>query len=288
MTGTDGNLARLTLGYSPEPQSRDALEMVQALRAQPAPLDGAASFIGMLASRADIVDMIDRYAPWMILFAAVVSFLVLFLAFGSVVLPLKAIALNLLSLSAALGAIWLAFGEGYLSGLLGFDPIGALDVNFPVFVLAIAFGLALDYEVFLLSRIREHWMRTGDATESIAVGLQRTGTIITSAALLLIVVVAGFLTSQVALMQVIGVGSPSRSSSTSRSSGCCWCRRRCGYTGPARGGRLAMGALVHDPDGDHTQAGHQGDLFDDVVRFCEESLPENSIYGCRRASSRPR
>jgi uncharacterized membrane protein YdfJ with MMPL/SSD domain len=206
VTGTQGNLARLTLGYSMDPMSVDARRLAADLRAQAPPAQSAASFTGMPMSRVDIVNMITSRAPWLALFVALVSFVVMFLAFGSVVLPLKAIALNLLSLSASFGAIKLIFQDGHLHGLLGFTPVGAVDVNFPVLIVAVAFGLAMDYEVFLLSRVREEWVRTGDGVESMAVGVQRTAKIITSAALLVVVVVGGFVASGVTFMKMVGVG----------------------------------------------------------------------------------
>ncbi|GAA1166828.1 RND superfamily putative drug exporter [Kitasatospora gansuensis] len=206
VTNTHENLARITAYYSMDPMSREARTMVDGLRAQTPPPAATTRFTGMPASRVDIVDMIGSRAPWMALFVAVVSSLVLFLAFGSVTIPLKSVLLNLLSLSAAFGAIKLIFQDGYLHDLLGFTPIGAIDANFPVLIVAIAFGLAMDYEVLLLSRIKESYDRTGDPDESIALGLQRTGKLITSAALLLVVVVCGFLASSVAFLQMIGVG----------------------------------------------------------------------------------
>jgi uncharacterized membrane protein YdfJ with MMPL/SSD domain len=120
--------------------------------------------------------------------------------------PLKSLVLNLLSLSASFGAIKLIFQDGWLAGVLGFVPVGAIDINFPVLIVAIAFGLSMDYEVFLVSRIREQWVRTGDGEESIALGVQRTARIITSAALLLSIVVGGFLTSGITFMKMMGVG----------------------------------------------------------------------------------
>jgi RND superfamily putative drug exporter len=206
VTGTNQNQARLTLSYAVDPMSRQAATMVKTLRAQDPPAGARASITGMPASRVDIVHMVGSRLPWMALFVAIVSFVVLFLAFGSAVLPLQSIVLNLLSLSAALGAIKLIFQDGYLDGLLNFVPIGAIDVDFPVLVVTIAFGVAMDYEVFLISRIREEWKRTGNLPESVAVGVQHTAKIITSAAVLLIVVVGGFITSQITVMKMIGVG----------------------------------------------------------------------------------
>ncbi|WP_406096449.1 MMPL family transporter [Kitasatospora purpeofusca] len=206
VTSTYENLAQITAHYSMDPMSEEARAMVDGLRARTPPAAATTRFTGMPASRVDIVDMIASRAPWMALFVAVVSALVLFLAFGSVAIAVKSVLLNLLSLSAAFGAIKLIFQDGYLHDLLGFTPIGAIDANFPVLIVAIAFGLAMDYEVFLLSRIKESYDHTGDPGESIATGLQRTGRIITSAALLMMVVVCGFLVSAIAFMQMIGVG----------------------------------------------------------------------------------
>ncbi|MFF1256133.1 MULTISPECIES: MMPL family transporter [unclassified Streptomyces] len=205
-TAFEGNDARITLRYTPDAMSDAAQSMVHDLRATAPPAGADTLLTGMPASRVDIVGMIGERLPWMALFVAVVSFFVLFLAFGSLLLPLKSVILNLLSLLAAFGAIKWIFQDGHLSGLLGFEPIGAVDANFPVLVVAIAFGLAMDYEVFLLSRVREEWEVSGDPVESVALGVQRTAKIITSAALLLVVVVGGFMASSILFMKMIGVG----------------------------------------------------------------------------------
>ncbi|WP_131738944.1 MMPL family transporter [Actinomadura roseirufa] len=206
VTGTSGTTARITLGYSIDPMSRAARTMVSKVRAEAPPQGARASVTGMPASRVDIVHMVSSRLPWMALFVGLVSFAVLFLAFGSVVLPLQSVALTVLSLSAALGAIRLIFQDGYLDGVLDFVPIGAVDVNFPLLVVVIAFGVAMDYEVFLVARIKEEWDRTGDLEESVALAVQRTARIVTSAALLLCVVVGGFVFSQITVMKMIGVG----------------------------------------------------------------------------------
>ncbi|MEV5571983.1 MMPL family transporter [Spirillospora sp. NPDC052269] len=206
VTGTSGDQARISLGYAFDPMSRQAVRTVNDLRATSPPPHTRALFTGMPASRVDIVHMIGVRVPWMLAFVALVTFAVLFGAFGSVVLPVKALLLNLLSLTAAFGAIKLIFQDGWLSGVLGFTPVGAVDADFPVLIVAIAFGLAVDYEVFLLARIREERARTADPSEAIASAVRRTSTVITSAALLMVVVVAGFLASGIVFMQVIGVG----------------------------------------------------------------------------------
>ncbi len=206
VTGTTGTLARITLGYAMDPMSREAARMVEDLRAVPPPAGAVASFTGMPASRVDIVDMVVSRLPWMALFVAVVSIALMFLAFGSVILPIKSVLLNLLSLSASFGAIKLIFQDGRLAGLLGFEPVGAVDVNFPVLIVAIAFGLAMDYEMFLLARVREERERGADPAEAMARALARTAGVVTSAALLVAVSVAGFAFSSVTIMKMIGVG----------------------------------------------------------------------------------
>jgi uncharacterized membrane protein YdfJ with MMPL/SSD domain len=135
-----------------------------------------------------------------------VMLVLLFLAFGSLVLPVKAVLMNLLSISASFGMITWIFADGHLEGPLGFTSTGFLDATQPIFMLAILVGLSMDYEVFLLSRIREQWDLTHDNTLAVATGVQRTGRIITSAALLLAVVIGAFSTSGIVFMKMIGIG----------------------------------------------------------------------------------
>ncbi|MFI7637610.1 MMPL family transporter [Nonomuraea sp. NPDC049400] len=206
VTGQQGDVARLTMAYRAEPTSDAAARMARELRAVPAPSGATALVTGRPATLLDVREAVADRMPWFALFVAVACGVLLFWAFGSVVLPLKSIVMNMLSLSASFGAITLIFQNGFLSGLLGFDPAGWLDVVFPVIILVMAFGLALDYEVFLVSRIREEWDRTHDSAESVAVGAQRSSGVISSAALLLLVVVGGFTLGQVTLMKMIGVG----------------------------------------------------------------------------------
>ncbi|HWN59952.1 MAG TPA: MMPL family transporter, partial [Streptosporangiaceae bacterium] len=130
----------------------------------------------------------------------------LFLAFGSLVLPVEAIVMNILSLSAMYGVVTWIFQDGHLSGLLGFTPNGTISPTIPVLMFAIMFGLSMDYQVFLLSRIRESYDITGDNTAAIASGLQRTGGVITSAALLLVVVIGMFSLSSITFIKLLGVG----------------------------------------------------------------------------------
>ena len=136
----------------------------------------------------------------------VVTFLLLFAVFGSMLVPLKAIVLNLLSLTAAFGAMVWIFQDGHLSGLLGFTPTGQLDVAIPILTFCIAFGLSMDYEVFLLSRIKEEHDRTGDNTAAVAAGLERSGRIVTAAAGVLAVTFLAVSTSGVTFIKMFGLG----------------------------------------------------------------------------------
>jgi RND superfamily putative drug exporter len=136
----------------------------------------------------------------------VATFVLLFLMTGSVVLPVKAIVMNVLSLGATFGVLVAVFQDGHFASALGFDAPGSLDLVMPVIVFVFAFGLSMDYEVFLLARIREAWEECGDNDRAVAVGLQRCGRIITSAALLIVIVFAGFATGEIVAMKQLGIG----------------------------------------------------------------------------------
>src|SRR3712207_4406546 len=140
------------------------------------------------------------------LIVVIVMLVLLFIAFGSLVLPIKAAVMNMFSITASFGVVTWIFGQGHISGLLDFTPEGFLDATNPILMLAILFGLSLDYEVFLLSRVGEQWDRTGNNDLAVATGVQKTGRIITSAALLLAVVIGAFALSGIVFMKMIGVG----------------------------------------------------------------------------------
>lgn len=158
------------------------------------------------AQLTDTLATLSHTLPEMLFVVVLATFVMLFLAFGSVILPLKAIVMNILSLSVMYGILVWVFQQGHLSGLLHFTPNGTVNPTTPILLFAIMFGLSMDYEVFLLSRIREHYLATGNTTEAIATGLQKTGGIITSAAFLLIVVIGPFTLSSVTFTKMIGLG----------------------------------------------------------------------------------
>jgi RND superfamily putative drug exporter len=158
---------------------------------------------------AELVDSKDSLfgrLPWAGAWIAVATFVLLFLMFGSLLVPVKALVLNVLSLSATFGAMVWIFQDGHLSGLLDFTATGSLVATMPVLMFCVAFGLSMDYEVFLLSRIKEEHDRTHDNVTSVATGLERTGRIVTAAAVLISVVFAVLATSGVSFIKLFGVG----------------------------------------------------------------------------------
>ncbi|QZY48936.1 MMPL family transporter [Mycolicibacterium austroafricanum] len=153
----------------------------------------------------DSVDAITSKLPIVLGLIAVIMFALLFLLTGSIVVPLKALVLNMLSLTAAFGALVWIFQDGHLSGL-GTTPTGTLVANMPVLLFCIAFGLSMDYEVFLVSRIREFWLETGDSDESVALGIAHTGRVITAAALIMSISFAALIAASVSFMRMFGLG----------------------------------------------------------------------------------
>ena len=144
--------------------------------------------------------------PLAIALIAITTFVVLFMLFGSLLVPLKALVLNVLSLTATFGAMVWIFQDGHGSGLLDFTATGTITVAMPILMFCIAFGLSMDYEVFLLSRIKEEHDRGSDTVRSVAMGLERTGRIVTAAAVLIAVVFLAFATGEVSFMKMFGVG----------------------------------------------------------------------------------
>jgi uncharacterized membrane protein YdfJ with MMPL/SSD domain len=206
VTGVRGDVARVNVRYAANAMSAAARALVARVRSVPGPA-GAQVFVGgATAALVDELGSLGGTLPWMALVVCLATFVLLFLAFGSVVLPVKAIVMNVLSLSATFGVIVWIFQEGHLSGLLRFTATGTIDPTMPILMLAIIFGLSMDYEVFLLSRIRERYDLTGDNTASVAGGLQRTGGIITSLGLLLVIVVGAFSASGITFIKLMGVG----------------------------------------------------------------------------------
>ncbi|HVU71650.1 MAG TPA: MMPL family transporter [Mycobacteriales bacterium] len=198
--------AWLRIAPSVEPYSKAGEQVVHKIRAVPSPFDGAL-LGGDSAQLVDSKHAIGGALPWAAGIIVATTLLVLFLFTGSVVLPFKAIVMTLLSLSATFGVMVWGFQRGHLAGLLGFTPTGTLDTTTPVLVFCVAFGLSMDYEVFLLSRIREEYVATGDNEHAVAWGLERTGRLVTAAGGLLALVFIAFTSSTITFIQLLGVSA---------------------------------------------------------------------------------
>ncbi|HEV8424558.1 MAG TPA: MMPL family transporter [Actinomycetes bacterium] len=181
-----------------------ATRLVEQIRALERPV--AVGVTGPAAFLVDYRDSLAARLPYALALIGLATFALLFLMTGSVVVPAKAIVMNVLSLGASFGALVWVFQDGHLSGLLGFDPPGMIDITIPVLIFVFAFGLSMDYEVFLLSRIKEAWDQTGDNDRAVALGLQRTGRIVTSAAALIVVVFLGFAAGELLTIKEVGLG----------------------------------------------------------------------------------
>ncbi|MBF9134688.1 MMPL family transporter, partial [Plantactinospora sp. S1510] len=205
-TADHGDSTLLSVTYPGEPTGPVAESVVRLIRDIPAPAGAEVLVGGRPAADLDMLDSLTSRLPWMALIMASATLVLLFLAFGSVLLPIKAVLMNLVSIGASFGVVVWIFQDGHFAEWLGFTSTGFIEPSNPILMLAVLFGLATDYEVFLLSRIREEWDATGDNTASVSAGLQHTGRIITAAALLLIVVVAGFATGGVVFVKLIGIG----------------------------------------------------------------------------------
>ena len=186
--------------------STESQQLVGAVRGVPAPAGTEVRVGGAPAELVDSKAAIAAGLPLAALWIALSTFILLFLFTGSVVLPIKALILNVLSLSAVFGVIVWLFQEGHLSGVLGFTP-GPINTSMPVLLFCIAFGLSMDYEVFLLSRVKELHDSGMSNTEAVAEGLARTGRIVTTAAALLSVTFLAFATSSVSFLKLFGIGT---------------------------------------------------------------------------------
>ena len=189
---------------SVEPLSPAGETLVKHVRAVPAPFPTEVG--GPSAQLVDTKSSLFSRLPFALGIIAGVTFVVLFLLFGSLLVPLKAVVLNLLSLTATFGAMVWVFQDGHLASVLNFTPTGTIAVVMPILMFCIAFGLSMDYEVFLLSRIKEEHDKGEDTATSVARGLERTGRIVTAAAALIAVVFIAFATSGVALVKLFGIG----------------------------------------------------------------------------------
>jgi RND superfamily putative drug exporter len=207
---TRGDLTEFVVFTPYGPNRDEARTLIQDLRASTGPLGPPSGLtVGVTGGAADVVDVVSRIGadfPRTALFIFVSTYLVLFLLLRSVVLPAKALVMNSLSIVASFGALVWIFQDGNLSRVLGFQPLGFVETTQPVILFCVWFGLSMDYEVFLLTRMKEVWERTGDNREAVAAGLERSGRIITSAALIVVLVASSFAFADIVLIKALGVG----------------------------------------------------------------------------------
>ena len=201
----EGNLWTFGVEPAAAPLDDRSLDLVKEIRSRDRPFPVAAS--GDSAAFIDQRDMISSLLPVVVIILCVTTFIVLFLMTGSVILPLKSLVMNMLSLGAAFGILVLIFQDGRFEGLLGYETQGAIELSQPVLLFAVAFGLATDYAVFLLTRIKEARDAGASDSDAVAIGLERTGRIVTQAALLFCVAIGAFATSSIIFIKEVGVGT---------------------------------------------------------------------------------
>ncbi len=207
---TRADLTAFTITTPFGPNRDEGRALVRDLRSAAGPLAAPAGTTVLVGGgAADVADVVDGVAadfPRTAIFIIVTTYIVLFALLRSVILPAKALLLNALSLTASFGALVWIFQDGNLSALLGFQPVGFVETTQPVILFCVLFGLSMDYEVFLLSRMKEVWDTTGDNTEAVARGLERSGRIVTSAALIVVVVAGSFAFADIVLIKALGLG----------------------------------------------------------------------------------
>ena len=210
-TFPEANLAIFSVVIAGEPSSPEAIAAVNAIRDEhiPAAFGGVpveALVGGLSATSADFQDIVDTYTPIVFAFVLGLSFILLMVVFRSLVIPIKAIIMNLLSVGAAYGLLVVVFQKGLGADLFGFQQTDVIDLWIPLFLFSILFGLSMDYHVFLLSRIKERYDQTGDNTEAVSFGLRSTAGIITGAAVIMVVVFGAFAAGETLINQQVGFG----------------------------------------------------------------------------------
>ncbi len=206
-----GDFALVTLPFPGETRGQEAIDHMRTLRERlvPAAFEGVPAQVhvgGMTAEAADFYGIVRVYTPIVFAFVLGLSFIILMIVFRSIVIPIKAIIMNLLSVGATYGLLVIVFQLGVGADLLGFDRAEVVDAWLPLFLFAVLFGLSMDYHVFLISRIKERYDQTRDNTEAVAYGLHSTAGIITGAALIMVVVFGAFAAGETITNQLMGFG----------------------------------------------------------------------------------
>ncbi|MDP6823156.1 MAG: MMPL family transporter [Dehalococcoidia bacterium] len=211
MIGPNGDLLDLRFSVAGDISSDESIDAIKRIRDQYVPeafgdVDAEVLVVGGTAEVMDSVDIVKRYVPLIMAAVLAASFILLLIAFRSIIVPLKAVVMNLLSVGAAYGTVVLVFQKGVGNALFGFQEVPVIESWIPLFLFAILFGLSMDYHVFLLSRIKERYDETGDNSGSVAYGLHSTASIITGAALIMVAVFGGFALGPLSMFQQMGFG----------------------------------------------------------------------------------
>ena len=198
------SMSRVISRYHPTSDETKAL--VDEIRAAPPVGDMETLLTGVTADLMDTVDSMYSDFPKVVVYVAVTTYLALFWLFRSVVLPLKAVVANIMSILASFGALVFVFQQGHFQSLLGFSAEGFTEATVPILLFSIVFGLSMDYEVFLLARVKEEYDASGDNARSVATGMERSGKVITSAAIVMVIVASGLATSEILIVKALGFG----------------------------------------------------------------------------------
>ena len=245
-TSKAGDLTLVTTTLAGDPAGESTQSLVRHLRSDivPAAVDGTSAKVYVTGNTAGVVDYLGFFDTWLPVALAVVlslSFVLLLVAFRSIVIPAQAIAMNLLSVGAAYGLMVLVFQKGVGAGLLGLTQVDTIEAWVPLFLFSLLFGLSMDYQVFLLSRIKERYDQTGDTREAVGYGLGRTGSIITGAAAIMVCVFGGMATGELVDVPADGL-RPRRRGPDRRDRGAQ--HHRPGLDGTARRPQLVPAALA--------------------------------------------
>lgn len=208
---SSGEIALIKLALPGHPTGEDAVALMSVLQDEhiPAAFSGVPVEVnvgGQSAASAEIFQVVDQYTPIVFAFVLGFSFIVLLLVFRSIVIPIKAVIMNLLSVGTAYGMLVLVFQKGFATDLLGFQRADVIDAWIPLFLFTILFGLSMDYHVFLLSRVRERFDQTGNNAEAVSHGLRSTANLITGAALIMVAVFGAFAAGKTIINQQVGFG----------------------------------------------------------------------------------
>ena len=206
IASADGKVFYASVVPTGGPQDAETSDLISGLRDDAAATGSPVMVSGVTAAYDDFAAELQSRLPWFLVGVLTLSSLLLMLAFRSLAIPLKAAAMNLLAAGASFGVLVAVAQWGWLGSLLGFERTGPIDAFIPILLLAVLFGLSMDYQVFLVARMREEWVRTHDNAKAVTLGLSETGRVITAAAMIMIAVFASFVTGSERVIKIMGLG----------------------------------------------------------------------------------